>query len=134
MRFWYQAAGDAVMLLHFAFIAFALFGALLLLKWPRLIWLHVPALCWAMYIELSGDICPLTPLENHFRTLAGEATYFGGFITHYLGPIIYPAGLTRGWQYFALGVLAAANAVGYSLYWCRVRKPGKTGKTSRPAC
>src|ERR671925_1256535 len=91
----YALAADAVMLVHFLFIAFALFGSLLLLKWPKLIWLHVPALGWGIYIELSGAICPLTPLENHFRELAGESTYYGGLIAHYLGPIIYPAGLTR---------------------------------------
>jgi hypothetical protein len=128
MKFWYQAAADAVMLVHFAFIAFALLGALLLLKWPRLIWLHLPVLCWAIYIELTGAICPLTPLENHFRALAGESTYYGGFITHYLGPLIYPSGLTRGWQFFALAILLAVNL---PVYWCRVRKAGKTGKTGR---
>ena len=117
MQIWYQIAADAVMLVHFLFIAFALFGSLLLLKWPHLIWLHVPALCWGIYIELSGNICPLTPLENHFRELANEATYYGGFIAHYLGPIIYPEGLTRGWQFFALGVLVAVNVLGYALYW-----------------
>src|SRR5262249_37041509 len=74
----YALAADAVMLAHFLFIAFALFGSLLLLKWPRLIWLHIPALCWGIYIELSGNICPLTPLENHFRELAGESSYYGG--------------------------------------------------------
>jgi hypothetical protein len=113
---WYQLGGDAVMLAHFLFIVFALFGSLLLLRCPQLIWLHVPALCWGMYIELSGNICPLTPLENHLRALAGEATYDGGFIAHYLGPIIYPAGLTRGMQYLAFGVLVAVNAVGYALF------------------
>jgi hypothetical protein len=112
----YALAADAVMLLHFCFIAFALFGSLLLLRWPRLIWLHVPALCWGMYIELSGNLCPLTPWENHFRSLAGESTYYGGFITHYLGPVIYPVGLTRGWQYVALIVLVVVNAVGYGLF------------------
>jgi|SRR5687768_6453016 hypothetical protein len=117
----YKIAADLVMLVHFLFIAFALFGSLLLLRWPRVIWLHVPALCWGMYIELSGNICPLTPLENHFRELAGEGEYFGGFIAHYLGPIIYPEGLTRGMQYLAFGVLVAVNAIGYTLYF---RKAG----------
>lgn len=126
----YAVAADAVMLIHFLFIAFALFGSLLLLKWPKLIWLHVPALCWGIYIELSGNICPLTPLENHFRALAGESTYYGGFIAHYLGPIIYPAGLTRGWQYFAFAVLVTVNAIGYGLYFRR-RRRASTAKSSR---
>jgi hypothetical protein len=127
MKTAYQLAADGVMLIHFAFIAFALLGSLLLLKWPKLIWLHVPALCWGMYIELSGNICPLTPLENHFRELANESTYYGGFIAHYLGPIIYPEGLTRGWQFVAF---VAMNAIGYG-WWCRVRKAGKTGKSAK---
>jgi hypothetical protein len=117
-----SVAADAVMLVHFCFIAFALAGSFVVLRWPRTIWLHIPALAWGVYIELSGNICPLTPLENHFRELAGEGTYYGGFITHYLGPIIYPTGLTRGGQYLALGVLIATNLIGYGLVWARRRK------------
>ena len=119
----YIVAADAVMGFHFLFIAFALFGSFLVL-WKRwILWLHLPALAWGAYIETSGNICPLTPLENHFRTLAGQDTYYGGFIAHYVGPIIYPAGLTRSAQYLALGVLIAVNLIGYSLVWRR-RRPG----------
>ena len=110
---------DAVMLVHFLFIAFALLGSFLALKWTRVIWLHLPAVAWGAYIELSGGYCPLTGIENRYRALAGESTYGEGFITHYLAPIIYPANLTRGWQFFALGVLIAANAIGYGLYFWR---------------
>jgi hypothetical protein len=117
-----KVAADAVMAVHFLFIAFALLGSFLVLRWPRVLWLHLPALAWGAYIELSGNICPLTPLENHFRELAGEGAYYGGFITHYLGPIIYPAGLTRGGQYLALGVLIAVNLIGYGLILRRWRK------------
>ena len=117
----YALAADAVMAFHFAFIAFALLGSFVVLRWPRVIWLHLPALAWGAYIELSGNICPLTPLENHFRELAGQGEYYGGFITHYLGPIIYPAGLTRGGQYLALGILVAMNLIGYGLVWARRR-------------
>src|SRR5688572_19150304 len=109
----YALMADAVMLIHFSFIAFALLGSLLLLKWPKLIWAHVPALAWGIYIESSGNLCPLTSIENEYRALAGESTYGEGFITHYLAPIIYPNNLTRGWQYFALGVLLTVNLVGY---------------------
>jgi hypothetical protein len=121
---------DLVMLAHFLFIAFALLGSFLLLKWPRVIWLHIPAIAWGAYIELSGNFCPLTPLENHYRALAGESTYGEGFITHYLGPVIYPANFTRGWQFFALGVLLATNAIGYGLYLWR-RRSGLTGNLAR---
>lgn len=110
---------DAIMAFHFLFIAFALLGSLLVL-WKRWIaWLHLPALAWGAWIEASGRICPLTPLENHFRELAGQTTYGEGFITHYLGPIIYPAGLTRNTQILILGILVAVNLIGYGLVIAR---------------
>ena len=123
----YMLAADAVMAFHFLFIAFALFGSFLVL-WKRwILWLHLPALAWGAYIELSGNICPLTPIENHFRALAGQDTYYGGFIAHYIGPIIYPDGLTRSAQYLALVVLIAVNLIGYSLVWRhRRRRPDRS--------
>jgi hypothetical protein len=111
----YALAADAVMAIHFLFIAFALLGSFLVL-WKRFfLWLHLPALAWGVWIEASGRICPLTPLENHYRDLAGQTTYGEGFVTHYLGPIIYPAGLTRGTQFLILGILVAVNLAGYLL-------------------
>ena len=123
----YMLAADAVMGFHFLFIAFALFGSFLVL-WKRwILWLHLPALAWGAYIELSGNICPLTPIENHFRALASQDTYYGGFIAHYIGPIIYPDGLTRSAQYLALVVLIAVNLIGYSLVWRhRRRRPDRS--------
>ena len=112
-------AADAVMACHFLFIAFALLGSLLVL-WKRwILWLHLPALAWGAWIEASGRICPLTPLENHYRALAGQTTYGEGFVTHYLAPIIYPSGLTRGTQFVILGILVAVNLVGYGLVLAR---------------
>jgi len=111
----YALAADAIMALHFLFIAFALLGSFLV-SWKRgFLWLHLPALAWGLWIEASGRICPLTPLENHFRDLAGQTTYGEGFVTHYLGPIIYPSGLTRGTQFLVMGILIAVNLVGYAL-------------------
>ena len=78
------------------------------------------------WIEASGNICPLTPLENHFRELAGQTTYGEGFITHYLGPIIYPAGLTRPTQFMILCILVAVNAIGYALVIRKRRARGAT--------
>ena len=113
---------DVVMTVHFLFIAFALLGSFLVL-WKRwIVWLHVPALAWGAWIEASGNICPLTPLENHFRALAGQGTFGEGFITHYLGPIIYPSGLTRTTQFVLLGVLIGVNALGYLLVWRHYRR------------
>jgi hypothetical protein len=122
----YAFAADAVMLFHFVFIAFALLGSFLVL-WKRwIVWLHLPALAWGAWIEASGSYCPLTPLENHFRDLAGQTTYGEGFITHYLGPIIYPSGLTRGTQFLMLGILIAVNVIGYALVIARRKR--LTGK------
>ena len=87
---------------------------------PWLAILHLPALAWGLWIEASGGLCPLTPLENSLRRAAGEAGYSGGFIEHYLGAIIYPAGLTRNAQWLAAGVLGLINVVAYSLVIARV--------------
>ena len=117
----YSLAADAVMVFHFLFIAFALLGSFLILWKPWILWLHIPALAWGVWIEASGNFCPLTPLENHYRELAGQTTYGEGFVTHYLGPIIYPANLTRGAQFIIMGILIAVNLVGYGLLVIRRR-------------
>ncbi len=111
----YRLLADAVLLLHLTFIVFVVTGGLFLLRWPRLPWLHVPAVAWGVSIELSGCICPLTPLENRLRQLGGEAGYAGGFVEHYLLPIIYPVGLTRELQ-IGLGV-ATLNLIAYAHWW-----------------
>jgi hypothetical protein len=119
---------DAVVVVHAAFVAFVAVGGLLALRWRRLAWLHVPAFLWGAAIELAGWICPLTPLENRLRRAAGEAGYGGGFIEHYLIPILYPAGLTRAHQ-IALGVaVLAVNATIYgALVVAAVRRRGAGG-------
>lgn len=89
---------DLLVLLHLLFILFVLFGGLAVLRWPWLAWLHLPAAAWGVLVELAGWWCPLTPLEQHYRALAGEGGYSGGFVAHYLWPLIYPDGLTRGIQ------------------------------------
>ncbi len=114
---------DAVLLLHALFVVFVVFGVLAVVRWPRLAWLHIPCLFWGIWIELSGGICPLTPLENHLRAAAGEARYQGGFLAHYLMPLIYPAGLTRTMQ-IVFGVLALGLSVlGYG--WILSRRGKK---------
>ena len=110
----------AVLVLHLLFIAFVVAGAALLWRWPRLAWLHVPAVLWGAYAELSGTICPLTPLENRLRALAGEAGYTQGFIEHYLLPLIYPAALTREVQLALGAAVVAVNVLLYAL-WLRSR-------------
>ena len=109
------ALADLVVALHFAFVLFVGLGGLLVLRWRRVAWLHVPAAVWGVWIEFSGRICPLTPLENQYRRLGGEAGYSGGFIEHYILPVLYPHGLTRTMQ-VVLGVAVAAFNV-----WLYVR-------------
>jgi hypothetical protein len=113
---------DAVMLLHLAFIAFVVAGGLLLGRWPWLAWFHLPAASWGAYAALSGAICPLTPLENYLRAIAGEQGYAGGYIEHYLLPLIYAPGLTRGVQWLLGAGVVVVNATLY-VHWWRRRAP-----------
>jgi hypothetical protein len=115
---------DGVLVLHGLFIVWAGLGALAVWRWPRLALLHLPALAWAVWIEASGGVCPLTPLENSLRRAAGQAGYSGGFIDHYLGGIIYPAGLTRQAQWLVAGGLLLINLIAYGLMIKRARRPG----------
>lgn len=113
-------AADGVVVLHFAFVLFAVLGGLLVPRFRRLAWFHLPAALWAALIEFAGWTCPLTPLENLLRRGAGSRGYANGFIEHYLLPLIYPAGLTRGLQ-IALGFcVLAANLLVYG--WLRRRR------------
>jgi hypothetical protein len=107
-----RLTADALALLHLGFVLFVALGGLLVLRWPRLAWLHLPAGVWGAWVEFAGWICPLTPLENALRHIAGTAGYPGGFIDHYLWPLIYPAGLTRDGQLaLGLGVVVINVAV-----------------------
>ena len=110
----WRVAADAVLVLHFAFIAFALLGGLLVVRWPRLAWLHLPAAAWAAGIAFLGGICPLTPLENRLRSAGGEAGYDGGFIEHYLEALIYPGWLTREIQVALGAIVIAINFFAYA--------------------
>ena len=106
-------AADAVVLLHAAFVAFVVAGAALLWRWPRVVWLHLPAALWGAWIEVAGAICPLTPLENGLRARAGEAGYRGGFVEHYVVPVLYPEALTRELQWALAAGVVAVNALLY---------------------
>jgi hypothetical protein len=110
---------DALVILHFGFTAFVIFGGFLTWHRPRLAFLHLPALAWGCWVEVSHSICPLTPLENHFRHLGGEAGYTGGFLAHYLVRVLYPPGLTWHIQWVLAGVLIALNVIAY---WGLIRR------------
>lgn len=117
----YALLADAVVAFHFCFILFAVFGALAVVWRWKLRWLHLPVLAWAVGIMMLHGICPLTPLENRLRDLAGQEGYEGGFIDHYLLPLIYPAGLTPAIQLLLAGALVAINVIMYGWAWRRVR-------------
>lgn len=100
--------------MHVGFVLFVVLGGLLVLRWRRLAWLHVPAVVWGVTIEWAGWICPLTPLENFLRRRSGTTGYQGDFIEHYLLPLLYPAQLTREGQMILGGVALAVNVF---VYW-----------------
>jgi hypothetical protein len=118
----YQSLANMVVFLHLLFILFIICGGLLLLRWPKLIWLHLTAISWGVAIELFGWICPLTPLENWLRQKSFESpTYSTGFVEHYLVPVIYPQALTRELQLLLPPVVIIVNALVYVLV-LRIRK------------
>jgi Protein of Unknown function (DUF2784) len=113
--------------LHSAFIVFVVLGGVLARRYRWLIPIHLLTVAWAVYVEARpGIICPLTPLENQFAMRAGEAGYSGGFVDHYLIPIIYPDGLTRVWQWALASVVAAVNLLVYG--WPRSKRQWASGE------
>jgi len=106
---------DVLVAVHFLFVAFVVTGGFLAWRWRRVAWVHVPVAVWGALIELAGWICPLTPLENQLRRAAGDAGYPGGFVEHYLIPIVYPGGLTRGHQLLLGAAVIVVNAVAYGV-------------------
>jgi hypothetical protein len=115
----YTLLADLVLLAHLAFVLFVVLGGIAVWRRPKIAWLHLPAIIWGALIEFMGWICPLTPLEQFLRRLAGVKGYSGGFVDHYLLPLLYPEGLTRDVQ-ILLGVLVLAiNAIAYALIFLR---------------
>ncbi len=110
----YRFMADLVLVAHLAFVAFVALGGLLVWRWRRLAWIHVPVALWGMAISYVGFTCPLTPLENWLRKLGGRAGYQGGFIEHYVTAALYPAGLTREAQLVLGTAVLALNLV---VYW-----------------
>jgi hypothetical protein len=115
-------AADALVLFHLVFILFVMGGGILVCYWRWLAWVHIPCAIWGALIELTGWICPLTPLENDLRIAAGGSGYSGGFIENYIIPVVYPAGLTHGLQLGLGFVVIIVNLWAYSLIWRRQRR------------
>ncbi|MFN2365277.1 MAG: DUF2784 domain-containing protein [Desulfurivibrionaceae bacterium] len=109
----YRLAANLVFVLHFAFVCFVVLGGFLVLRRPRLAWFHLPAVFWGAAVEYLGWFCPLTPLENYLRRAAGQEGYPGGFIEHYLPPLLYPAALTREVQVVLGTLVVVINLVIY---------------------
>jgi hypothetical protein len=123
----YRILADLIVLGHLSFIVFVAVGGLFVHRWPRIAWVHLPAVVWGALIEFANWICPLTPLENRLRAAAGDATYGGGFIDRYIVPIVYPSGLTRSLQ-VAIGVIVIVlNLVIYGLAFERKRRAARRG-------
>lgn len=123
----YRFAADAVLLLHLAFILFAVLGGLLAVWWRGVLFIHLPAAAWGVFVELTGRICPLTSLENAFRISAGTAGYSESFVEHYLLGIIYPDGLTREVQYFLGALVGAVNVAIYLWLFYYFRQKNRGG-------
>ena len=125
----YNLLADLVVLIHFTFVLFSVLGALLVIRWRRVLWIHLPAVFWAAWIEFSGRICPLTPLENWLRLKSGQPAYSGDFIGHYILPLLYPAGLTREVQIILGAIVVGLNIILYGYVFRRSKRgPGGSGK------
>jgi hypothetical protein len=115
---------DALVIVHLLFVAFVVAGGFLVVRWPKLAWLHLPAAAWGAFIEFTGGICPLTPLENRLRVLGGGSAYSGDFVERYLLPILYPENLTFTLQQVLGLAVVGVNLVAYALAYRVVRAKG----------
>jgi len=113
-----------VLLLHFSFILFVIFGAILILKFKKIIYVHIPAVAWGAYIELSHSICPLTHLENYFLKKAGKDQYSVDFIENYIFKIIYPPALNYEIQTYLGVILIFVNLLIYYYIVKKIRTGG----------
>ncbi|HEX9938418.1 MAG TPA: DUF2784 domain-containing protein [Longimicrobium sp.] len=116
----YRTLADVVVTFHFGFVLFVVLGGLLVLRWRKAAYVHLPCATWGALIEFGGWTCPLTPLEKHLRALGHQAGYAETFVEHYITRVMYPAGLTRGMQ-LAIGVFVIV--VNVLVYWRAFRSP-----------
>jgi hypothetical protein len=110
----YRLLADFVLIAHVAFVLFSVLGGLLVLRYRKVLWWHLTALCWGVVVQWANWVCPLTPLENHLRRLGGEAGYSGGFIEHFVLKALYPDNLTLELRYVLGAILLSINVAAYS--------------------
>ena len=111
----FRLLADATVIIHLAFVAFVVCGGLLVLRWRRAAWFHLPAAAWGAWIEFAGWICPLTPLENWLRLQGGSTTYSSSFVERYVLPVLYPASLSRDVQWTLGALVIALNVIVYAM-------------------
>ena len=109
----FRVLADLIVVVHFAFVVFVVLGGLLVIRRPSVAWVHLPAVVWGVWIEFSGWICPLTPLENHLRARSGGDVYDVSFVERYLMPVLYPESLARELQVALGAFVIIVNAVIY---------------------
>jgi hypothetical protein len=119
----FRILADATVVLHLGFVLFVVFGGLLVARWPRVAWVHLPSVGWGAWVEFAGWVCPLTPLENWLRQQGGGPAYTASFIEHYLVPILYPSSLSRELQLGLGGLVLLVNATVYLLIFHRHARP-----------
>jgi hypothetical protein len=129
----YRIGADAVVIFHFCFVAFVVTGGLIVLRWRRVMWAHLPAVAWGVFVEFSHRICPLTPLENHLRELGGQSAYQGGFVDHYIMPVLYPEGLTERTQVILGSLILVINVICYAAIVYRWRASRRRALAPAPA-
>ena len=118
----YELAAEIILIIHFLFIIFVIFGALLFFVAKKIVFIHIPAIIWGTYIELTHSICPLTYLENWFLHKANLTTYSEGFIQNYLVPIVYPVSLTKDLQIYLGITLIVINIIIYAFIFNKLKK------------
>jgi hypothetical protein len=119
---WYRLLANSVVIIHVGFVVFVLLGGFLAWRWQRIAWLHIPTALYGVTIEFVGWVCPLTPLENHFRGLAGQSGYTGGFVENYILPVLYPTDWTVSLRVILGTLVLFVNALAYGVYFWRIAR------------
>ena len=118
----YELLANLTLIIHLIFILFVIFGGLLFFILSKIIYIHLPALLWGIYIELTNSVCPLTFLENWFLYKGELTTYSNDFINNYLFPIIYPGSINNEIQIYLGLSLIVINILIYGLIYKNLKK------------